>query len=136
VFILYSVISVNYNRWTFDQIPRVYSEVVKIAEGFSNKPSLILRLVGNKNDGAPRVISQAEGQALAQDLGCEMFETSRNTAVRDLDEVFTGIIRTLRERHRAASLEAMVAQRVGAWRRLALFVQRMFMRKRGSDDAA
>lgn len=54
-------------------------------------------LVGNKRDKASeRKVSEEEGKVLARLLGCQFIETSAKTA-QNVEQVFTGLIRTLRQ---------------------------------------
>jgi GTPase SAR1 family protein len=133
--VVFLVYSIAHHRFSFDVIQRIHSEVTRI-KGSDPNPRWMY-LVGNKNDCVPadRAVSQTEGQALAQALECELFETSRDTAVRDLDEIFTAIIRKLRKADGCECVaEVSMAQgaRRGLQERIRSCIRRMFPGRSGS----
>jgi GTPase SAR1 family protein len=134
--VVFLVYSIAHHRFSFDMIRRMHSEVTRI-KGSDPKPHWMY-LVGNKNDCVPadRAVSQTEGQALAHALGCELFfETSRHTAVRDLDEILTAIIRKLRKAYGCeCHAEVSLAQggRRGLRERIKSCIRRIFQGKSGT----
>ncbi len=62
-------------RESFNQVRQWLVEVDKYAQADTCK-----LLIGNKSDRTDRVISEAEGQALARELNMPFLETSARTA--------------------------------------------------------
>ncbi|KAJ7673229.1 ras protein [Mycena polygramma] len=86
--LVYSIAS----RSTFDRLEVFRQSVRQAKEG-----DPILMLVGNQCDRASeREVSEEEGAALARQFGCPFSETSAKTA-RNVDWVFTSLIRELRK---------------------------------------
>ena len=78
-------------RASFDRLEVFRQLMLRVKR---NKPIFIL--VGNKCDkGRERQVTREEGQAMANQFGCEFLETSAKTA-QNVERLFTNLVRSLR----------------------------------------
>jgi GTPase SAR1 family protein len=92
VILVYSVTS----RPSFDQIPEIHRSITQKWPSERASLPLPVVLVGNKiDDYAKRVVSPAEGESLAEKLGCTWAETSAKTGV-GVRKAFFDAVRLLR----------------------------------------
>jgi len=89
--LVYSISS----RDSFDQIVPIHKWIQGV------KLSAPVVLVGNKCDVAERNVSEREGQALAEELGCVFVETSAITSF-NVEKAFFDVIRQLRRQRQQA----------------------------------
>ncbi|KAF7330121.1 putative Ras protein [Mycena sanguinolenta] len=88
--LVYSITS----RDTFDRL-RVFRQALRRNHRREEEPIMVL--VGSKSDRSQeREVSIEEGAALAQNLGCEFFETSARTA-KNVNLAFVTLVRALRQ---------------------------------------
>jgi Ras-related protein Rab-1A len=76
-------------RETFDHVREWFQEINKYT-----KPDTLILLIANKADRADRVVSLAEGQMLAKELGISIIETSARTA-ENVESAFVRIAEQL-----------------------------------------
>ena len=79
------------SRATFERLEVFRQAMTKV------KRHPVFMLVGNKCDKQhEREVSRAEGVQLAQQLGCQILETSAKTAM-NIERLFTSLVRLLRQ---------------------------------------
>ena len=76
-------------RETFDHVREWFQEINKYT-----KPETLVLLIANKADRTDRVVSLAEGQMLAKELGISIIETSARTA-ENVESAFVRIAEQL-----------------------------------------
>ncbi len=78
------------NRKSFEAV-KTWVEDAKRERGDDGNSALVLYIVGNKKDlEAERVVAEAEGEALAQSLGCFFAEVSAKSGA-GVNELFAGV---------------------------------------------
>lgn len=94
--VVYSVVDRN----SFEKI-RKFKDMIEKVRNMEVK-DIPLVLAGNKRDlSDKRRVSKADGESLAEELGCPFFETS--AALREnVDEVFHSVVRVIRTKEREA----------------------------------
>lgn len=92
--VVYSVVDRN----SFEKI-RKFKDMIEKVRNMDVK-DIPLVLAGNKRDLTDkRRVSKADGETLAEELGCPLFETS--AALREnVDEVFHSVVRVIRTKER------------------------------------
>jgi small GTP-binding protein len=87
-----------------ESISRIREDFTKLSDRYDlrdPRKAPVIVIAANKVDKSPRYISEQEGQALAAELGVRHFEISAK-ANQNIEEMFSFIIRTLRDRRATA----------------------------------
>lgn len=121
------------SRSSFMNVRAFYHRIVKIIiERGGDVDDYPLFLIGNKSeDKITRVVSTAEGAALAQEFCCEFIETSAKNALH-VEEPFCDIVRVLRSREAPQIVEIGSAPNRGSiatYRGLFRFIRQTFRRR-------
>lgn len=113
------------SRSSFMKVRAFYHRIIKIIiERGGDVDDYPLFLIGNKSeDKVARVVSTAEGAALAQEFCCEFIETSAKNALH-VEEPFCDIVRVLRSRE-----APQIVGSKATYRGLFRFIRQAFRRR-------